>query len=143
MAREFSRTDRVGQQIHKEVASILQHEFKHREPLVGMITVSGVEVSRDLAHAKVFITFYSSSTEVIDEDFEKLQDSKSFVRGLLGRRLRMRNVPAVHFFKDSSIEEGARISALVNEAVASDKAKHVGEDDELDQQPPDIKDSDA
>ncbi|MFT6736288.1 MAG: ribosome-binding factor A [Kangiellaceae bacterium] len=127
MAREFSRTDRVGQQIHKEVASILQHEFKHREPQVGMITVSGVEVSRDLAHAKIFITFYSNSSEKVNDDFEKLQESKSFVRGLLGRRMRMRNVPAVHFFKDSSIEEGARISALVNEAVASDKAKHVDE----------------
>jgi ribosome-binding factor A len=125
MAREFSRTDRVGQQIHKEVASILQHEFKHREPEVGMITVSGVEVSRDLAHAKIFITFYSNSTQKIDEDFERLKESRSFVRGLLGKRMRMRNVPAVHFFKDSSIEEGARISALVNKAVASDKAKHV------------------
>lgn len=132
MAREFSRTDRVGQQIHKEVASILQHEFKHREPQVGMITVSGVEVSRDLAHAKIFITFYSNSPEKVNDDFERLQESKSFVRGLLGRRMRMRNVPAVHFFKDSSIEEGARISALVNEAVASDKAKHEedeGQDD--------------
>lgn len=128
MAREFSRTDRVGQQIHKEVASILQHEFKHREPEVGMITVSGVEVSRDLAHAKIFITFYSNSEEKIDDDFAKLQDAKSFVRGLLGRRIRMRNVPAVHFFKDSSIREGARISALVNQAVASDKAKHNDED---------------
>ena len=128
MPREFSRTDRVGQQIHKEVASILQHEFKHREPEVGMITVSGVEVSRDLAHAKIFITFYSNSPEKIDDDFAKLQDAKSFVRGLLGRRIRMRNVPAVHFFKDSSIMEGARISALVNKAVASDKAKHLDED---------------
>jgi len=128
MPREFSRTDRVSQQIHKEVASILQHEFKHREPEVGMITVSGVEVSRDLAHAKIFINFYSNSPEKIDEDFAKLQDAKSFVRGLLGRRIRMRNVPAVHFFKDSSIMEGARISALVNKAVASDKAKHVDED---------------
>jgi ribosome-binding factor A len=129
MAREFSRTDRVGQQIHKEVASILQHEFKHREPEVGMITVSGVEVSRDLAHAKIFITFYSNSPEKIDEDFERLKESRSFVRGLLGRRIRMRNVPAVHFFKDSSIEEGARISALVNKAVASDVAKHVDDVD--------------
>ena len=48
MAREFSRTDRVGQQIHKEIASILQNEFKNRDPRLGMVTVSGVEVSRDL-----------------------------------------------------------------------------------------------
>lgn len=124
MAREFSRTDRVGQQIHKEVASILQHEFKHREPEVGMITVSGVEVSRDLAHAKIFITFYNSDEDKAKTDLKKLQESKSFVRGLLGRRVRMRNVPDLHFFNDSSILEGARISALVKQAVESDKAKH-------------------
>ncbi len=128
MAREFSRTDRVGQQIHKEVASILQHEFTHREPEVGMITVSGVEVSRDLAHAKIFITFYNQDESKADDDLRKLQEAKSFVRGLLGRRIRMRNVPALHFFKDSSIMEGARISALVNQAVASDKAKSTNED---------------
>ncbi len=123
MAREFSRTDRVGQQIHKEVASILQHEFKHREPMVGMITVSGVEVSRDLAHAKVFITFYESEEEKVKHDLEKLQDAKGFVRGILGKRVRMRKVPDLHFFRDGSILEGARISELVNKAVASDKAK--------------------
>jgi ribosome-binding factor A len=58
MAREFSRTDRVGQQIHKEIASILQNEFKNRDPRLGMVTVSAVEVSRDLAYAKIFVTFF-------------------------------------------------------------------------------------
>lgn len=124
MPREFSRTDRVGQQVHKEIASILQQEFKHREPDVGMITVSGVEISRDLAHAKVFVTFYGSDEDKIAADLAKLQDAKSFVRGLLGKRIRMRNVPAVHFFQDSSIVEGSRISALVNKAIAEDKSKH-------------------
>ncbi len=129
MAREFSRTDRVGQQIHKEIAYILQNEFKHREPNIGMVTVSGVEVSRDLAHAKVFITFYSDDEDKIAQDLKSLQEGKSFVRGLLGKRIRMRNVPAVHFFQDSSIVEGARISALVNKAVASDKAKQSPDDE--------------
>lgn len=131
MPREFSRTDRVGQQVHKEIASILQQEFKHREPEVGMITVSGVEMSRDLAHAKVFITFYGNDETKIEEDLQKLQDAKSFVRGILGRRVRMRNVPAVHFFRDGSIVEGARISALVNQAIAEDESKHpsTNEDD--------------
>ena len=129
MAREFSRTDRVGQQIHKEIAYILQNEFKHREPNIGMVTVSGVEVSRDLAHAKVFITFYSDDEDKIAQDLKSLQEGKSFVRGVLGKRIRMRNVPAVHFFQDSSIVEGARISALVNKAVASDKAKQSPDDE--------------
>lgn len=132
MAREFSRTDRVSQQIHKEVASILQHEFRHREPDVGMITVSGVEVSRDLAHAKVFITFYNNDEDKAAEDLVKLQEAKSFVRGILGKRVRMRNVPAIHFFNDGSILEGARISELVNKALASDKAKQKNKDDSED-----------
>lgn len=128
MAREFSRTDRVAQQIHKEVASILQHEFKHREPEVGMITVSGAEVSRDLSHAKIFITFYAADEQKIEHDMAKLLDARGFVRGLLGRRVRMRNVPALHFVRDTSILEGARISALVNEAIASDKSKSKEDD---------------
>jgi len=128
MAREFSRTDRVAQQIHKEVASILQQEFKHREPEVGMITVSGAEVSRDLSHAKIFITFYVSDEEKIKQDMAKLIDARGFVRGLLGRRVRMRNVPALHFVRDTSIVEGARISALVNQAIASDKSTHKDEE---------------
>lgn len=130
MAREFSRTDRVAQQIHKEVALILQQEFKHREPEVGMITVSDVEVSRDLAHAKVFITFYANDEEKAKSDLVKLKENESFVRGILGRRVRMRNIPAVHFFRDSSILEGARISELVNKAIASDEAKKTTPDED-------------
>ncbi|MDT0594090.1 30S ribosome-binding factor RbfA [Glaciecola petra] len=130
MAREFSRTDRVAQQIHKEVALILQQEFKHREPEVGMITVSDVEVSRDLAHAKVFITFYANDEEKAKKDLVKLKENESFVRGILGRRVRMRNIPAVHFFRDSSILEGARISQLVNKAIASDEAKKITPDED-------------
>ena len=71
MAREFSRTDRVSQQVHKEIASILQNEFKHREPEVGMITISSVEVSRDLAHAKIFVTFYNNDEEKIKGFYKK------------------------------------------------------------------------
>ena len=62
MAREFSRTDRVAQQIHKEVASLLQNEYKHRVGDLPFITLSDVEVSRDLAHAKIFITFFNCLT---------------------------------------------------------------------------------
>lgn len=131
MAREFSRTDRVSQQVHKEIASILQNEFKHREPQVGMITISSVEVSRDLAHAKIYVTFYNSDEEKIKDDLVKLQDAKGYIRSLLAKRIRMRAVPAVHFFRDESITEGIRISTLVNQARAKDeaKSKDVSEDE--------------
>lgn len=133
MSREFSRTDRVGQQIHKEVASILQNEFKNRDPRVGFITVSGAEVSRDLAHAKVFVTFFTEDENKIKEDLQILEDNKGFVRSLLAKRVRMRSVPTIHFMRDVSITEGMRISNIVSQTVRDDveKAKQSGR--ELDQ----------
>ena len=88
-----------------------------------MITISSVEVSRDLAHAKIYVTFYNSDEEKIKDDLAKLQDAKGFIRSLLAKRIRMRAVPAVHFFRDESITEGIRISTLVNQARAKDEAK--------------------
>lgn len=128
MSREFSRTDRVGQQIHKEVASILQNEFKNRDPRLGFVTVSGAEISRDLAHAKVFVTFFSEDESKIKEDLQILEDNKGFVRNLLSKRIRMRSVPTIHFVRDASITEGMRISNIVSQTVRDDeeKAKQSG-----------------
>lgn len=136
MAREFSRTDRVGQQVHKEVASILQNEFKTREPQIGFITVSGAEVSRDLAHAKVFVTFYETDESKVKNYLKLLEDNKGFIRSLLAKRLRMRSVPALQFRRDVSVTEGMRISNLVSETVSSDrqKAKGAGRDLEQDEE---------
>lgn len=130
MPKEFSRTERVGQQIHKEVASILQNEFKNRDPRLGLVTVSGTEVSRDLAHAKVYVTFFDSDEEKTKLYMSILEDNKGFVRTLLSRRLRMRAVPAIKFFEDTSITEGIRISSLVTETLNKDKerAQKVGRD---------------
>ena len=127
MAREFSRTDRVGQQVHKEVASILQNEVKHRIPELIMVTVSGVEVSRDLAHAKIFVTFYDNDEKVVEANLKQLQEQKGMVRSLLAKRLRMRSVPAIHFFRDASLTEGIRISNLVSQTIANDK-RRAGEE---------------
>ncbi|MDF2177071.1 30S ribosome-binding factor RbfA [Aliiglaciecola sp. CAU 1673] len=131
MAREFSRTERVGQQIHKEVASILQQEIKHREPRLGLVTVSGAEVSRDLSYAKVFVTFYENDEEKIKAQLQLLDDNKGFVRTLLSKRMSMRTVPAIRFVRDQSITEGMRISNLVTETVNKDKerAKQAGREE--------------
>ncbi|MDM7860538.1 30S ribosome-binding factor RbfA [Alteromonas sp. ASW11-36] len=134
MAREFSRTDRVGQQVHKEVASILQNEVKHRIPELIMVTVSGVEVSRDLAHAKVFVTFYDNDEKVVEANLKLLQEQKGMVRSLLAKRLRMRSVPAIHFFRDASLTEGIRISNLVSQTIADDKRRAGEEPSDTDEQ---------
>ena len=132
MAREFSRTDRVGQQIHKEIASIFQNEFKNHDPRLGMITVAGAEVSRDLSHAKIFVTFFENDEEKLKLNMEILEDSKGFVRTLLAKRMRMRAVPALKFVNDSSLVEGVRISSLVSETIRKDeeRAREAGRDPE-------------
>lgn len=133
MAREFSRTDRVAQQVHKEVASILQNEYKHRVGDMPLITVSEVEVSRDLAHAKIYVTIYNSTEEEGKEQvkqLKELKELKGFVRSILAKRLRMRSVPDLHFFEDRSIIEGMRISNLVSQTIATDESKRDLDDEQ-------------
>ena len=139
MAREFSRTDRVGQQIHKEIASILQNEFKNRDPRLGMVTVADVEVSRDLAHAKIYVTFFENDEEQVKNYLTILEDNKGFIRTLLASRMRMRAVPAVKFVRDGSLAEGIRIAKLVSDTLTKDaeRAKQAGrslDDPESDEQ---------
>jgi ribosome-binding factor A len=130
MAREFSRTDRVSQQIHKEVASILQNEYKHKAGDLPLITVSGVDVSRDLAHAKVFITCYTEDDESTNKHVAELNENKGFIRSILAKRIRMRAVPAIHFHTDGSITEGMRISNLVSQTIAEDEKRRKDNGDE-------------
>ena len=119
MAREFARTDRVGQQIQKEIATILMREIK--DPRLQMTTVSAVEVTRDLAYAKIFVTFFNDKPDEIKASLDVLADAEGYIRSLLGKRLRARIMPHLRFIYDSSMSEGVRMSALVDQAVASDK----------------------
>jgi ribosome-binding factor A len=118
MAREYARTDRVGQQIQKEIAVILMREIK--DPRLSMTTVSAVEVTRDLAYAKVFVTFFDDDQTKIDASLSVLTEAEGYIRSLLGNRLRARIMPHLRFVYDKSMVEGVRMSALVDEAVASD-----------------------
>ncbi len=128
MAREYARTDRVGQQIQKEIAVILMREIK--DPRLSMTTVSAVEVTRDLAYAKVFVTFFNDNADEIKASLEVLAEAEGYIRSLLGKRLRARIMPHLRFVYDSSMSEGVRMSALVDQAVASDKNDESPIDDE-------------
>ncbi len=130
MAREYARTDRVGQQIQKEIAIILMREIK--DPRLSMTTVSAVEVTRDLAYAKVFFTFFNDNADEIKASLEVLAEAEGYIRSLLGKRLRARIMPHLRFIYDSSMSEGVRMSALVDQAVASDKNDKSPVDDESD-----------
>ncbi|OBW92678.1 ribosome-binding factor A [Gallibacterium salpingitidis] len=123
MAREFKRSDRVAQEIKKEIAVILQREVK--DPRIGMVTVSDVEVSRDLAYAKVFVTFLFNEDEAqIEQGLIGLEKASPYIRSLLGKAMRLRIVPELRFIYDTSLVEGMRMSNLVTQIVNQDKAKH-------------------
>lgn len=127
MAREFARTDRVGQEIQKEIATILMREVK--DPRLSMTTVSAVEVTRDLAYAKIFVTFFTNEESEIKSSVEVLNDAAGFIRSLLAKKLRARIMPHLRFVYDQSMAEGVRMSSLVDKAVASDK--HLMDDESV------------
>jgi ribosome-binding factor A len=126
MAREFSRADRVAQELQKEIAIILQREVK--DPRIGMVTVSDVEISRDLAYAKVFVTFlFDNNDNAVKRGLEGLNKASGYIRTLVGKAMRLRIVPELTFVYDQSLVEGMRMSNLVTNVVRKDQEKHVEE----------------
>ena len=128
MAQELSRTERVRHQLQREIAMILQREIK--DPRVSMVTVSDVEVSRDLAYAKVFVTFFQDDPEQIKQALKVLNEASGFIRSLLGKRIKARIVPQLKFQHDASLNEGIRMGKLVAEARERDKksSENSGDD---------------
>lgn len=124
MAKEFSRTQRVSQEMQKEIAIILQREVK--DPRIGMVTVSGVEVSRDLAYAKVFVTFLNDSDpNAVRVGLKALHEASGFIRMLIGKAMRLRVVPELTFSYDNSLVEGMRMSNLVTSVVKNDEERRA------------------
>jgi ribosome-binding factor A len=108
------RLRRVADQIQRELAALIRLEVK--DPRVGMVTLTDVEVARDYGHAKVFFTLLGS--EQMRHDTEQaLQHAAGFLRTQLSHRLRLRTVPQLHFVYDVSVERGMRLSRLIDEAL--------------------------
>ncbi len=114
--KEFNRADRLGAQMQRELALLLRNARDHR--LAG-VTVQEVRVTRDLSHAKVYFTLLDP--EGAESFQEILARAAGFLRRQLGQVLKVRNVPELHFIYDRSIEEGQRLSALIEQAVAADR----------------------
>ena len=125
MPKDFPRTRRLGEQIQRELAALIREELK--DPRIGMVSISSVQVSRDLAHAKVHVSVLGND-EQSAESLQVLNHAAGFLRHKLGKLLHIRVIPNLRFYHDRSLEEGARIGALINEAIASDKANK--DDDE-------------
>jgi len=105
----------VGEQVQRELAGLVHEEIK--DPRLGMVSISGVEVSSDLAHAKVFVSVLGDDAAVT-ESVRVLNNAAGFLRRKLGARMRLRLVPRLRFFHDRSLAEGARMDALINAAVS-------------------------
>jgi len=118
--RTNPRARRVAEQIQRELAEILREELK--DPRVRLVTVTGVDVSADLAHAKIYFTSLVGEPER-QEIAKGLARASGFLRTALGRRLRIHSIPDLHFVHDSSVEEGVRLSRLIDQAVAESGAQ--------------------
>ena len=124
MSKEFSRVDRLSQQMKKEMAVILQREIKDPR-LHTMITVSDVDVSRDLSHCKIYVTFLGLAPEKVQENLSILNDAAGYVRSLIAKRIQARIVPTIRFYFDKSLDEGIRMANLVETVRKSDEKKRI------------------
>lgn len=131
MPKEFSRGTRVAEQIKRELAELIRLEVK--DPRVGFISLTDVELTPDYAHAKIYFTSMYGE-EGLDEILLGLRRASGFLRRELGKRVRIHTSPELHFAYDSSVVEGSRLSALIDKAVAEDKA--LRGDEEADELPP-------
>ncbi|MEO5692396.1 MAG: 30S ribosome-binding factor RbfA [Usitatibacter sp.] len=107
-----ARSARIADQIQRSLADLIRSEV--RDPRVGMVTLTGVELSRDQSHAKVFFTILNGDD---DAALEGLQRAAGFLRSELAHRLTTRKVPELHFAFDESVERGVRLSKLIDDAI--------------------------
>jgi len=107
----YKRTDRVGDQIRMEIADILMRRVK--DPRVGFVTVTAVDLTPDLKHAWVYLTILKDGVQEADT-MAALSRAGGFIRGELGRRLKLRYVPELTFVKDTSVDRVARVLNLLN-----------------------------
>lgn len=107
------RVARVAELIKREVSQLLMYEIRDERVGAGMVSVTDVEVSGDLQHAKIFVSIYSTE-EVRRSTMAGLKAASGFVRRELGQRIRLRRTPEVVFIEDRSLERGSRVLALLN-----------------------------
>jgi ribosome-binding factor A len=126
---QYRRTDRINEQLRQEIALLIRDEV--RDPRVGLATITAVETSPELDHARVYVTALGEDEEK-EEILIGLRSAAPFIRGQLGRRLHMRRIPELHFQIDRKLENALRIESLLREALpdAGDDPVEGGEDQE-------------
>jgi ribosome-binding factor A len=125
LPREYPRARRVEEQLKRLLAELVRREVK--DPRVGLITITSTEVSRDLTHADVYFTPFAGVGDA-QAALEALQHAAGYLRHQVRNQMRLRVAPELVFRIDDSVERGARLSALIHDAVESDRRRH-GESD--------------
>lgn len=115
MRKVSNRLDKIGDAVRQELARLLQTEM--RDPRLGMASVTGVEVSRDLAHAEVYVTILGAEPKVA---LEVLNKAGGFLRTALAKNLQLRTTPKLRFHYDESVEKGRHLSSLIDKALEAD-----------------------
>jgi ribosome-binding factor A len=134
MAREFTRSQRVADYVQRELAGIIQREL--RDPRVGMVSVTGVDVSRDIGYAKVHFTVLGADTaEDAKESSDVLNKAAGFLRSQLSRDSNMRSVPQLRFYFDNSVGQGRHMEDLISRAARADKDLAGDEERDTDSEP--------
>lgn len=137
MPKDYPRSQRVAEQLQRALGTLITCELK--DPRVHLATVTEVEVSRDLSHAKVYIGVLEMAADPV-EVIRGLRHSARFLRARLGRSLHMRYVPELRFIEDTTERDAQRISSLIDQAVAQDQqhdhADKSGSDSDLEDEPP-------
>ena len=128
MPADFSRSRRVGELIQRELATLLSREVK--DPRLALISITAVDVTRDLSLAKVFYTVMDINHDS-DETHNKiavvkesLKKASGFLRYELGHRIQLRIVPKLEFFYDQSVVHGSELSSLIDHVIEDDKKRH-------------------
>ena len=123
MAREFKRTDRIADQIQRDLAELIRSSIK--DPRVGMVTVNDVVVAKDLGFADVYVTLLTinennAQSDEVQQTIKVLNGAAGFLGSELGRMIKLRMMPQLRFHFDASVGEGRRLDGLINKARAKD-----------------------
>jgi len=128
MAREFTRTQRVADYLQRELAALIQQAV--RDPRVGMVSVTAVDVSRDLGHAKVFYTVMDvEDDQQAKQSTDALNHAAGFLRSELSRNSSMRSVPQLRFYFDNSVSRGRYLEDLIERAAEADRGLDASAED--------------
>jgi ribosome-binding factor A len=140
MPREFTRAERVSDSVQQELATLIRSEV--RDPRVGMVNVTEVQISRDLAYGKVFVNFVGErDQDQIDEAMAALNGASGYLRKLLGASIQLRIVPKLIFIFDETGRRGQHLSALIDLAISQEMPADDADSEDSDQQDSQSQDS--